>query len=309
MIVDLVTGVILYANDAAVRKLGIPLPVAPDHRLAEYFDWDPQPLFSAMTGGEIRQCEATCQIRATGEFLKVKVQAIQHGSSLIGFVFVMCQHGYDSSSVDAGAFSKVILIGTADPYLIATDATMMLQNNGSFHPESVLGTSLIDWVSHGQVDRLESWAETAASLNADKASAILVNLVPPWNTRRAMVVARATVGPGFFFTILGLDTATAGFETPSRRGHHDVPLPDDAIPALPRQSLSPLAGRLAPRELEVIAELANGHRVPSIARRLFLSAGTVRNHLSSAYRKLGVKGQQELLDLLRNPQNEKGWPS
>lgn len=69
----------------------------------------------------------------------------------------------------------------------------------------------------------------------------------------------------------------------------------------------PVAGlmsRLAPREVEVITELLNGYRGPTIARRLFLSPGTVRNHLSAAYRKLGVKGQQELIELFRNARTE-----
>jgi DNA-binding CsgD family transcriptional regulator len=56
---------------------------------------------------------------------------------------------------------------------------------------------------------------------------------------------------------------------------------------------------LAEREREVVRELLQGNRVPAIAGKLFLSQGTVRNHLSAAFRKLGVANQQELIDLLR----------
>ncbi|MDX6204840.1 MAG: Bacterial regulatory protein luxR family, partial [Frankiales bacterium] len=42
-----------------------------------------------------------------------------------------------------------------------------------------------------------------------------------------------------------------------------------------------------------------GERVPMIAERMFLSQSTVRNHLTSVYRKQGVRSQQELLRLLR----------
>ena len=41
-------------------------------------------------------------------------------------------------------------------------------------------------------------------------------------------------------------------------------------------------------------------RAPGIARQLYLTPGTVRNHLSSAFHKFGVTSQQELLDVLRN---------
>jgi PAS domain S-box-containing protein len=57
--------------------------------------------------------------------------------------------------------------------------------------------------------------------------------------------------------------------------------------------------RLSRREREVLADIAQGDRVPLIATRLFISQSTVRNHLSSAFRKLNVSDQQELVALLR----------
>jgi PAS domain S-box-containing protein len=53
---------------------------------------------------------------------------------------------------------------------------------------------------------------------------------------------------------------------------------------------------LSPREGEVLGELMSGYRVPAIAERLHISQHTVRNHLKSIYRKVGVKGQSELVD-------------
>ena len=56
---------------------------------------------------------------------------------------------------------------------------------------------------------------------------------------------------------------------------------------------------LSSRELEVVTMLLAGDRVPAIARSLFVAQSTVRNQLSSIFRKLGVGSQQELIDLLR----------
>jgi DNA-binding CsgD family transcriptional regulator len=60
------------------------------------------------------------------------------------------------------------------------------------------------------------------------------------------------------------------------------------------------AERLSPRESEIVARLVSGDRVPAIAQALFLSQSTIRNHLSSAFGKLGVTSQQELVDLYRS---------
>lgn len=55
---------------------------------------------------------------------------------------------------------------------------------------------------------------------------------------------------------------------------------------------------LTAREWDVLDRLRGGERVPTIARELYLSQSTVRNHLTSIFRKVGVHSQVELLDLL-----------
>ena len=56
---------------------------------------------------------------------------------------------------------------------------------------------------------------------------------------------------------------------------------------------------VSPREWEVLERLRSGLRVATIARELSISPNTVRNHLKSIYRKLGVRSQTELLEQLR----------
>lgn len=77
--------------------------------------------------------------------------------------------------------------------------------------------------------------------------------------------------------------------------------------ALPTAQELPAVGRLSSREVEIVARLLAGDRVPLIARSLFLSQSTVRNHLTSVYRKLDVSSQQELLTALHGRfRNESG---
>ncbi len=56
---------------------------------------------------------------------------------------------------------------------------------------------------------------------------------------------------------------------------------------------------LSEREREVLLHLMGGTRVATIADKLFISPHTVRNHLKAIYRKLGVKSQIELIEMVR----------
>jgi DNA-binding CsgD family transcriptional regulator len=56
---------------------------------------------------------------------------------------------------------------------------------------------------------------------------------------------------------------------------------------------------LSSREVDIVRRMLAGDRVPAIAKALFLSQSTVRNHLSAIFRKFGVSSQQELIYLLR----------
>lgn len=60
----------------------------------------------------------------------------------------------------------------------------------------------------------------------------------------------------------------------------------------------PLPG-FSPRQLEILTRLLRGERVPTIARELFISQSTVRNHLSAIYQRFGVHSQADLIARLR----------
>lgn len=56
---------------------------------------------------------------------------------------------------------------------------------------------------------------------------------------------------------------------------------------------------LSSRQWEIVTRLRRGERVPGIAREMYLSQSTVRNHLIAVFRKFGVDSQAELLRCLR----------
>jgi DNA-binding NarL/FixJ family response regulator len=56
---------------------------------------------------------------------------------------------------------------------------------------------------------------------------------------------------------------------------------------------------LSAREHEVLRHLLEGYRVGTIARKLFISPHTVRNHLKKIFAKLDVRSQTELMETLK----------
>jgi two-component system response regulator DesR len=74
-------------------------------------------------------------------------------------------------------------------------------------------------------------------------------------------------------------------------------------PVLALSALSEGPNPLTPRERQVLAAAIDGATVADLAERLFLSEGTVRNHLSVAIQKLGARTRVEAARLAE----QKGW--
>ncbi|MBC7216787.1 MAG: response regulator transcription factor [Candidatus Caldatribacterium sp.] len=68
-------------------------------------------------------------------------------------------------------------------------------------------------------------------------------------------------------------------------------------PSQRSNSLSPLVGRLSQRELEVLALVVQGKDNRTIARELFISEKTVKNHVNRILEKLGVASRLQLVVL------------
>lgn len=74
-------------------------------------------------------------------------------------------------------------------------------------------------------------------------------------------------------------------------------------PGLAAAALSDGCSPLTPREHEVLVTAREYATVAEMARALFLSPGTVRNHLSAAMQKLDARNRGEALRVAE----EKGW--
>ena len=85
-----------------------------------------------------------------------------------------------------------------------------------------------------------------------------------------------------------------------RRVHQGLRVVD---PELAAQSLAVGASPLTAKETEVLQAVSAGGTTASIAQTLFLSEGTVRNHLSAVIGKLGVGNRAEAV----RSASDNGW--
>jgi DNA-binding CsgD family transcriptional regulator len=67
----------------------------------------------------------------------------------------------------------------------------------------------------------------------------------------------------------------------------------------------PQANSLTTRQWEILARIARGERVPTIATDLYVSQSTVRNHLSAIFKRFGVRSQPELLRVINDARGPK----
>ncbi|MDI6944835.1 response regulator transcription factor [Microbacterium barkeri] len=96
------------------------------------------------------------------------------------------------------------------------------------------------------------------------------------------------------------DAPAAQLADAVRRVHAGMRVVD---PELAVASLAEGANPLTEREQQVLRLSADGRAVTQIAAEVFLSAGTVRNHLSSAIGKTGASDRAQAALIAR----EKGW--
>ncbi|GAB6898209.1 response regulator transcription factor [Kineosporia succinea] len=96
------------------------------------------------------------------------------------------------------------------------------------------------------------------------------------------------------------DTPARQLADAVRRVHQGLRVVD---PALAAESLTAGASPLTSRETEVLEAARDGGTVADLAGKLHLSAGTVRNHLSSAIGKTGARTRAEAVRVAE----ENGW--
>ncbi|MEO7423067.1 MAG: helix-turn-helix transcriptional regulator [Ornithinibacter sp.] len=177
--------------------------------------------------------------------------------------------------------------------------------------DELIGESLLALVTEDDVTTcLTAFAVAAASQRGVRLN---VSVHPPtagWGSEPLLcevLISPLSPSPSWAFVLSPLPApaldlpdaeAMARILNRSDRGAKDAPLTGGVTRVFPNRDILDVS-RLTTRELQIVSRLLDGYRPPGIARTLFLSQSTVRNHLSSVFRKLGVESQEALLELFR----------
>jgi PAS domain S-box-containing protein len=161
---------------------------------------------------------------------------------------------------------------------------------GLVHPSAA--SEFLAVVSRSAADQLAVTVRTRVRTGADRWADRYCLLVPICEHQPPRLAVVISEGPSAERDDLidSLDEKVRKFVVQARA--------DWALAALPALTPLPDGRKLSARQSEIVARLISGERVPQIARAMFLSATTVRNHLSMTYRKFDVHSQTELLATL-----------
>jgi DNA-binding CsgD family transcriptional regulator len=199
------------------------------------------------------------------------------------------------------------LVGMADASWVVRQISLDEHGLLGEPTTDLVGTSLLDRVHPGDVADLRSGA--AAALSDLSATSVCVNVGTRGHWHRARIVITPMLHHDLEigFAIHRVSQGDPAERTMQLEQHlwriareleaaHVTVGTADAAP-----DIDGILGQdtLSPRQWEILRRLLQGERVPGISRSLYLSASTVRNHLTAIFAKFGVHSQEELIQLLR----------
>lgn len=303
---------IIAASEQAGRLLGVPVKKLVG-RSAEDFAVDaPSGGLALIAQGRVSGFQATRTL-VGGADGKQRLQVWVRGDLSnvpVGYAMVVLWPGGRAPWMylpDRGEKSLETheIVGTVDAHLLVDRVSDDVRRLCTT-PEQVIGSSFF------QLFDITSAAEVlhavATATSTGRGLCLAVNICRDDEPAMGELMLRPLVpAPSFSFVLAVRDAETLPklavvpdqntFESLGR-GLHALALAD----TLAQFDAAGVKGaeKLTTREMDIVMRLMDGDRVPAIARDMYLSQSTIRNHLSSVFRKLGVSSQQQLIDLIRD---------
>ena len=305
LLLQLPSEVIVAASKAAAVSVGSEPSDLVGRNFEDFTTDDPTGAVQLLLNGRLKgfEAERVLRLRDGVQRIRVWVRVLDHPPPIEFVVAVLWRAGsLAKSQLPApGANEPPAIFGTVSSELlierISEDVSIL-----GLDANDLVGAPVLRLVSaDSAADVLVALAEAASR---DKGVCISV-LVPSaeGGLLAELLIRRLVPSMSFAFSLVvagDQDAGPLGAEEVLRKLGRGLRALDTGEAASALDRVAPIgAERLSSRESEIVARLVSGDRVPAIARALFLSQSTIRNHLSSAFGKLGVTSQQELVDLYR----------
>ncbi|WP_375480215.1 LuxR C-terminal-related transcriptional regulator [uncultured Jatrophihabitans sp.] len=275
--------------------------------LREFTEAEASDAMSLLGAGRITGYESVQTLKRTGERRRFWIRTVQDAARAVAIAVLLKEDAAGRAFVpweDDGSPSPVI--GSTDAALLIDRISSDVFDSFGYRPQEIIGSSFLALVAPEDLPDVLSALGGAARHKEGLTLRVGVVSADRGVVTSQLVLLPLTPAPSCAFALLTEDAegsadaqAIADVITRLGRGIRGA-LTSHAVASTTLRSDVDL-GRLSSRELEIVALLMAGDRVSAIAKLLFLSEGTIRNHLSSVFGKLAVGTQQELIELLRAP--------
>jgi DNA-binding CsgD family transcriptional regulator/PAS domain-containing protein len=269
-----------------------------------------------LDGYQTRRRLRTHDGRVIDSHISVRVIA-RNDDGVHGLAFI-CDAGHVSNTpgesdtpVDGSDAEALLMVGIVDASHRIQGISSEVEHVTGRTATDIIFHSLLDLVHPGDVAAVLSVFDAATDPGTQATGIVRVRDGDGGWHRMRLVAARLGDGTGRFGFALGPfdeggpTTMTAdrvvNLEHRLRRIAREVEAAGvvAGFDGFPDPETLPALRDLTSRQWEIITRLLRGERVPTIASHMYLSQSTVRNHLASIFRKVGVHSQPELLEYLR----------
>jgi len=289
--------------DVLLDPLGQPLV---GRNLMDFLEGDPSGAMPLLAAGRLTGYETLRTLKLTGQRRRVWIGALPDtGPTRVAIAVLLNEDATDRAFVPwKDDDAPLPVIGSTDAQLMVDRVSSEVYESLGHFAEQIIGTSFLSLIGREDIAQvLSALAQTSKHTEGVtlRVGVVGAGLVP---VPCQLVLLPLTPAPSCAFALIRDDSnvpadgrAVADLITRLTKAIRGG-MTSQAVAPAPIRSDADLR-QLSSRELEIVTRVMASDRVPAIAKQLFLSEGTVRNHLSSAFGKLGVGTQQQLIELLR----------
>jgi DNA-binding CsgD family transcriptional regulator len=313
LVLEIPSQRIVAASPAANKLVSPDEDIIVGHLFEDFMADTPALGSDLFAGGRLNGIEVSRVLsRPNGEGTRVRMwirSFNEHPASMFVVVVLVADDFFAPDSEDDEWREAPAVVGMADARLLVERISSDAETLFGVPVPDLLGRSLLSLVDQDAVPRcLSALGEAAASQNGVTLHLDIRGDSDKPRLRCEVLFLPLEPSPSVSFVFLpiphdeevGLQhTNLSAMLLRLGRGAEVAQLARTVFRGISNTDL-PGLNTLTTRELEVVARLVRGDRPPSIAKDLFLSKSTVRNHLGSVFAKLGVTSQQDLITLLRS---------